>query len=286
MSAVARTRALVLMAAVSVIVVITGFVANPAFSEAAPKGSRPAYIYDTAGIITPQYRQIIDTYLRGLDDATTNEIVIYTIPSFDGHGIKKDGIEIQDRDRLANYIYNDLPLDGKKGIGKSGKDNGVLVLVSLKRDISGGSMRIEVGRGLEGNITDGTAGEILDRYLVPARQEYENTNNTAAFDRAFLNTVIALGAQSGYQPGDGSIPVPTDSNSRQAAGDNTDTIMFAAFIVIFIAIVALNAKYGRRRRRGGFFMGGGGYGGGWGSGGGGGGFGGGGGRSGGGGAGR
>jgi uncharacterized protein len=282
---VAQIRALVLVAA-AIVVVVAGFAATPAFSEAAPKGSRPAYIYDTANIITSQYRQIIDTYLRGLDDATTNEIVIYTIPSFEGHGIKKDGIEIQDRDRLANYIYNDLPLDGKKGIGKSGKDNGVLVLVSLKRDISGGSMRIEVGRGLEGNITDGTAGEILDRYLVPARQEYENTNSTAAFDRALLNTVVALGARSGYQTAGGSMPVPTDSNPRPQTSDNTDTIMFAAFIVIFIVIVALNAKYGRGRRRGGFFTGGG-YGGGWGSGGGGGGgFGGGGGRSGGGGAGR
>jgi len=48
-------------------------------------------------------------------------------------------------------------LDGIKGIGKKDKDNGILVLYSLKRDSGGGSMRIEVGRGLEENITDGTA---------------------------------------------------------------------------------------------------------------------------------
>jgi uncharacterized protein len=280
-SIVARALAFALVATV----IVAGFVAAPAF---AATGSRPAYIYDRANIITPEYRQTIDAYLRGLDDATTNEIVIYTIPSFVGHGIKKDGIEIQDRDMLANYIYNELTLDGKKGIGKAGKDNGVLVLVSLERDAGGGSMRIEVGRGLEGNITDGTAGEILDRYLVPARQEYENTGSTAAFDRAFYNTVIALGARTGYQAGD-SVSVPTDSSRPVADDNNMQTIFFVLFFVAVIAIGVLNAKYGRGRRRGGYVGGGygGGWGGGWGGGGGGGGgFGGGGGRSGGGGAGR
>ncbi|HVX01780.1 MAG TPA: TPM domain-containing protein [Nitrososphaera sp.] len=286
-------------AEIAIIVITAGSIttaAAPAFSQVAAQGSRPEYIYDRAGVITPQYHQLIDAYLRGLDDATTDEIVIYTIPSFVGHGIKKDGIEIQDRDALANYIYNELTLDGIKGIGKSGKDNGVLILVSLQRDAAGGSMRIEVGRGLEGNITDGTAGEILDRYLVPARQEYENTGSTAAFDRAFYNTVLALGAQTGYQAGGtADAPAPTNNSNNSHPGpvagnddDNTTrTIMFAAFIVIFIAIAAVNAKYGRRRGRrgGGYFIGGGGYGGGWG-GGGGGGWGGGGGSSGGGGAGR
>jgi hypothetical protein len=34
-----------------------------------------------------------------------------------GHGITKDGQEIQDRDMLANYIFNEVSLDGVKGIG-------------------------------------------------------------------------------------------------------------------------------------------------------------------------
>ncbi|MEM2139907.1 MAG: TPM domain-containing protein [Nitrososphaera sp.] len=249
---------------------------SPAFSQ---RGSRPAYIYDYAGIISSSQEDAIDTYLRGLDDATTNEIVIYTIPSFVGHGIKKDGVEIQDRDFLANYIYNEVTLDGIKGIGKAGKDNGVLVLFSLERDAGGGSMRIEVGRGLEGDITDGTAGQILDSYLVPARDEYEQSGATSQFDDAFLNTVYALAGQMGYtgegQPIDGGdfVEDPFDEN---------DAIFIAVMFAIFIGIAVLQLKYGRRRRR--FY---GGYYGGWGGGGGGGGgFGGGGGGSGGGGAGR
>ena len=164
-----------------------------------PDGTRPQYIYDNANLISEQYRQLIDRYLRNMDTQTSAEIVIYTIPSFIGHGIKKDGQEIQDRDNLTNYIFNGVTIDGIKGIGKKGKDNGVLLLYSLKRDAGGGSMRLEVGRGLEGNITDGTAGAILDSYLVPTRQEYETTGNLEVLDKAFLTTVIALGQKIGYK---------------------------------------------------------------------------------------
>lgn len=248
---------------------------------------RPAYIYDNAGIITSEQEGAIDSYLRGLDRATTAEIVIYTISSFQGHGIRKDNIEIQDRDMLANYIFNEVTLDGLKGIGKKGKDNGVLVLVSLERDAGGGSMRIEVGRGLEGDITDGTAGEILDRFLVPAREQYEETSSTAAFDQAFFDTVVVLGSEIGYTAE--GVPVPATGDDDGGSTATEDTIAMLAFAAFFIGVVILSLKYGRGRRgrrHGGYWIGGGGGGFGGRGGGGGGGFGGGGGGSGGGGAGR
>ena len=250
--------------------------AAPAFGQNSEV--RRTYIFDNAGVISAGQEEVIHSYLRGFDRATTNEIVIYTIPSFEGHGIEKDGVEIQDRDMLANYIYNEVTLDGLKGIGKEGKDNGVLVLMSLERDGGGGSLRIEVGRGLEGDITDGTAGEILDGYLVPARQEYEDTGSTAAFDDAFLGTVAKLGERTGYTADDITVPEPS-----APAGDFTeDSVSLVIFVAFFIAVAVLSAKYGRRgRRHGGYWLGGGG-----GHRGGGGGFGGGGGGSGGGGAGR
>ena len=162
-------------------------------------GIRPQYVYDNAKLINAKYMELIEDYLRNMDTETSAEIVIFTIPSFIGHGIKKDAQEIQDRDNLANYLFNEVSLDGIKGIGKKDKDNGILVLYSLKRDSGGGSMRIEVGRGLEGNITDGTAGAILDSYLVPARQDNEATGNLDVLGEAFLTTVIALGDKIGYR---------------------------------------------------------------------------------------
>src|SRR5574337_968365 len=49
------------------------------------------------------------------------------------------------------------------GIGKKGKDEGVLLLVAPKER----KIRIEVGYGLEGTIPDGLAGEIIRDTITP-----------------------------------------------------------------------------------------------------------------------
>ena len=255
---------------------------NNTFLAAA--GLRPSYVYDYANIIDSNYESVIEGYLRAVDKATSAEIIIYTIPSFIGHGIKKDGQEINDRDLLANFLFNEVTLDGIKGIGKKGKDNGALVLYSLKSDSGGGSMRIEVGRGLEGDITDGTAGEILDSYLVPAREIYQNFGNSTVLDQAFLNTVISIGQRIGYSTKEGIYQLDEPLQS----GDNIQLFQTALPLLVIGFIIFLVFFGGRRRWRGwygGVIGGASGWGGGWSSGGSGS-FGGGGGRSAGGGAGR
>ncbi|MBM2819277.1 MAG: conserved rane protein of unknown function [Nitrosarchaeum sp.] len=242
------------------------------------QGSRQTYIYDRAEILSSEYKILLDSYMRRIDDSTSAEIIIYTIPSFFGHGIKKNDQEINDRDTLANYIFNEVSLDGIKGIGKKGKDNGVLILLSLERDSSNGSMRIEVGRGLEGVITDGTAGVILDSYLVPARERYNETGEITVFDQAFLDTVISLSEKIGFVNED---PAYKKSEPPQYQNDEIDPVVILILIFIIGFFVLSFITRGRGRFGGGYY--GGGFGGGGGSGGG---SGGGGGGSGGGGAGR
>jgi uncharacterized protein len=243
------------------------------------KGSRPAYVYDNANVISSEYESLLDNYLRKVDDATSVEIVIWTTSSFYGHGIKKDNQEIHDRDLLAHYIFNDVSLNSIKGIGKADKDNGILILLSKERDSSGGSMRLEIGRGLEGDITDGTAGAILDAYLVPAMQSYQATKDVTVFDQAFLNIVIVLSEKAGYSNNDPNyIASEPLSNQNESELNNLISILPFLIMIIFVFIIS------RKRKRRGFY--GGFIGGGFGGGGGGGGFGGGGGGSGGGGAGR
>ncbi len=234
------------------------------------EGSRPAYIYDYADILSAGYEGLLDEYVRRLDDTTTAEVVVYTIPSFIGHGIKKDGQEIQDRDMLANYIFNELSLDRVKGIGKQGKDNGILLLISLERDAGGGSIRLEIGRGLEGDVTDGTAGLILSTYLAPARAKYEDSGDVTVFDDAIFDTVVAVGERIGYFDDD-PIFQPTnriDYTGYQAKQDylnNQDLFYYVIiFIIISVVIAALSIRHGRRTSSSGSWIpsGGGGFGGG------------------------
>jgi len=125
-----------------------------------------------AQVISDDWRNEIESYLLEVDKNTTAEIVVYVVDSMYGHGIKKDGTELNDIVQLGVYIFNELPLDTPSGpvvgIGKKGKDNGVLVLVAMDDR----EWRIEVGYGLEGYITDAESYQIAqNEYLVPKFQE-------------------------------------------------------------------------------------------------------------------
>ena len=231
------------------IIFISSLLHQISFSSPSEGTTRPHYVYDNANLINNKYRSLIDGYLRNLDMQTSAEVVIYTIPSFTGHGIQKDGVEINDRDTLANYLFNEVSLDGIKGIGKEGKDNGVLILYSSERDAAGGSMRIEVGRGLEGNITDGTAGAILDSYLVPARQDYEATQDLDILDKAFLTTAIALGQKIGYNN-------VSEVYREYEPSPEADSWQILIPFIIVICFIGLSIYLGRKRGGRGFGLGG------------------------------
>jgi len=132
----------------------------------------PAAVLPVNGqVISDDWKNDIEEYLLDVDKNTTAEIVVYVVDSLYGHGITKDGTEINDIVQLGVYIFNDLPLDTPSGpvvgIGKKGKDNGVLVLVAIEDR----EWRIEVGYGLEGYITDIESSNIAKDYLVPKFQE-------------------------------------------------------------------------------------------------------------------
>jgi uncharacterized protein len=160
---------------------------------------------------------------------------VYTIPGFVGHGVTKDEIEIQDQDALSNFIFNELPLDGIKGIDKQGTNNRILLLFSPIPDPSGGSMRIEVGRGLEGNITDGIAGEILDTYLVPAKESVDQNRNVMTIGNGLFDTVVPLGGYSGYISNDSKYKL--SDKSRQQ--DSFDFFSIIIFVVVFAVVLMM-----------------------------------------------
>ncbi|PVX24974.1 MAG: hypothetical protein CW691_05965 [Candidatus Bathyarchaeum sp.] len=149
-------------------------------------GAVPAAVLPVSGqVISDDWKSDIEEYLLEIDKNTTAEIVIYVVDSLYGHGIEKDGVEINDIVQLGVYIFNEMELDTPsgqvKGIGKAGKDNGVLVLVAMQDQ----KWRIEVGYGLEGYITDVESYRIAEEYLVPKFQEGE-------YGEGFAYTVIAL----------------------------------------------------------------------------------------------
>ena len=141
----------------------------------------------TAYFIDSDWVTEIDDASISIDLKTSAEIVVFVVPSLSGHGIvNKQGHEINDIVELGVYIFNDAELEtfagSQIGIGKPGKDNGVLVLIAVEEQ----QWRIEVGYGLEGDITDVKSNRIAQDYLVP---ELKIGN----YGEALYDTVVALG---------------------------------------------------------------------------------------------
>jgi uncharacterized protein len=100
-----------------------------------------APVVDQAGLLSRQVRSQLTQALVAIKRQTGNEIAVLTVPSLEGESIEGYSIKVVDEWKL----------------GSKDKDNGVLFLISVKDR----KMRIEVGQGLEGNLPDARAGQII-----------------------------------------------------------------------------------------------------------------------------
>lgn len=105
------------------------------------------YVNDYANMISPQAATLLENELKAFEQSDSTQVVILTVPSLEGEVIEEYGIKVAEAWK----------------VGWKGKDNGVIFLVA-KQDRK---MRIEVGRGLEGKLTDLTAGRIVDLVVKP-----------------------------------------------------------------------------------------------------------------------
>ena len=105
------------------------------------------HVNDYANMISSSARVKLEEELKSFEQSDSTQLVILSIPSLEGETIEVYSIKVVEAWRL----------------GQARKDNGILFLVS-KNDRK---MRIEVGRGLEGRLTDLMAGRIIDLVINP-----------------------------------------------------------------------------------------------------------------------
>ncbi len=116
-----------------------------------PKETASSFVQDSAGVLGPEYSAMIDAVSGELEQKTSAELAVVTVDDLDGTTVED----------YAERLF------GRFGIGKRGKDNGVLILFSL----GDRKVRIEVGYGLEGVINDARAGRMLDEKALPSFRE-------------------------------------------------------------------------------------------------------------------
>ena len=112
-----------------------------------PRRADGSFVSDGGGVLSPEYRTLIDGVCRELQAKTTAELAVVTVANLGGQPI----------DMFAEQVFR------RFGIGAAGKDNGLLLLCSRDDRF----VRLEVGYGLEGDIPDALAARLLERGALP-----------------------------------------------------------------------------------------------------------------------
>lgn len=104
-------------------------------------------VVDDAHILPSAAIQRLDGLLAEHEQKTSEQVVVVTLPSLQGTDIEDFGYQ------LGRYW----------GIGQKGKNNGALLIVAPKER----KVRIEVGYGLEGTLTDARSKIIIEQIILP-----------------------------------------------------------------------------------------------------------------------
>jgi uncharacterized protein len=238
---------------------LSPFLAALVFASASVRAADPlpeltAPVNDFAHVIDADSASAMDRMIRTLQAATGDVVVVATVPTIEPYGdIKEYAVKL-----FENH---------GKGIGQKDKNNGLLILLSLKER----RVWAEVGYDLEQWITDGFAGETSRDVMTP----FFRNGRYGEGLRAGAERIIGRIAQGRGVTLDG-VRVPRQIARQRGGTPMPVWLPFVIFIVILI-VSRLGGGGGRRQR----FWGGGGwssgvgpFGGGFGGGGGGGGFGG------------
>jgi uncharacterized protein len=177
------------------------------------------WVTDLAGMLNPAAERALEELMESYKQGSTHEIALLTVPSLKGQPIERFALQV-----------------GRAwGIGGKELNNGAL-LVASKEDRA---LRIEVGRGLEGNLTDSISGRIIRDVIVP---EFQNGDYVTGLRQGIEAMHAAIGGD--YAKVKRSRPARPDLESE------VGRILPMLLIAILVFFVRVSNRLRRGRRRG------------------------------------
>ncbi len=213
--------------------IITAVLLTPVFALKVPALDGP--VVDKAGVISSRDETVIEQMLMELESATTAQVAVLTVPDLSGESIEEYSLAVAEEWKL----------------GQAGKDNGALILLALKER----KVRIEVGYGLEADLTDAKSGYIIREVILPQLREGNYAQGLYDGASAVGGVILKTADISAEQ-----IAKSNEAASRQSSSSRAG-IPFNLVVFILIIFFSSIARLGRRgRRRGGsiwpwFFLG-------------------------------
>jgi uncharacterized protein len=176
-------------------------------------------VVDQADMLSPKVEERLSEMLQAHEQASTEQVVVVTLPDLQGYPIEDFGYQ----------------LGRHWGIGQKGEDNGALLIVAKQEQ----KVRIEVGYGLEGRLTDADASVIINRVITPAFRQGD-------FQVGIVNGAAAMIQVLGGEP----LAVARGQSPR-AVREKPDPALVGLFFIIMMAVVFFIGSRGGRGGRGG-----------------------------------
>lgn len=164
-------------------------------------------VNDTADLLSSEKAHELELLLKAHEDSTSNQVAVLTIPGLEGDDLEQYSIRVVDTWKL----------------GQKGKDNGVLLLV-VRDDRK---VRIEVGRGLEGNLPDITCGLIIRREILP---RFKQGDYEGGIQAGVLGILAAIRGAYTAQDGDGT--------DNELLGKIIGALIFILVVGVFTVLAA------------------------------------------------
>ncbi|HCZ35321.1 MAG TPA: hypothetical protein DHV26_05275 [Cytophagales bacterium] len=173
------------------------------------------WVHDEANVLSASAKAQMEALLQAHRDSTSTQLAVLIVPSLEG----------EDIDGYAVRVFEEWKL------GQKGKDNGVLFLIAMQER----QMRIEVGYGLEGVLTDALSSRINRNEVAP----YFRQGNYEAGIQAGVVAIIK--AVAGEYTNDNPTP------RKRGKKSSWSTLIFLGLIILLMS---------RKNRGGGGGMGG------------------------------
>ncbi|MFT5830782.1 MAG: hypothetical protein ACI9D0_001370 [Bacteroidia bacterium] len=166
-------------------------------------------------MLTDSEERSLETLMESYKRGTSHEIALLTLPDLDGASLEALSLEVA----------------RTWGLGGVDANNGALLLIS--RDDR--KMRIEVGRGLEGNLTDSVSGRIIRDVISPPFKQ-------GRFETGIRSGIVAMHAAIGGDYG----PIEASERAKRQGGS-----LFRALLPLLVLIFFFLGNKGNRGGRGG-----------------------------------
>ncbi len=170
-------------------------------------------VTDLAGVLSSTEQMRLEQKLYLFETKTSNQIVVLIIPSLKGESLEDYSIKVTDKWKL----------------GDQKKENGVLLLIS----INDRRIRIEVGYGLEGALTDLISSSIIRNDIAPG---FRSGNYYAGIDAGISSIMLATKNEYKADP-------RKYQRSRRETGSSFGSLIF---FILFFLLFLISGRRGRR----------------------------------------